>query len=247
MFRSSEETGGNILHFLGKPDTVAHLRHVFGCDFRLHLADESGASARVGRIPFVFLGCDLKCSLADCVPNFLFTHRNRSIPFAVFRLLPVENELVSSPIFSLSFFEQRELSAAHARIISKLVSSEHYSRNLISQLPPGDKIAKILELQTEIVEKPSEHFGLAELARRVGFSSCWLSRKFKEISGTTLRNFLMKTTFCYSLWKLVATPETIKQIAFESGYKPLSFSARFKKHFGVSPSSLRERLAQNPT
>ena len=41
---------------------------------------------------------------------------------------------------------------------------------------------------------------------------------------------------CRALWNIINTDKLIKTIALDLGYKPASFSERFKEHFGVAPS-----------
>jgi AraC-like DNA-binding protein len=100
----------------------------------------------------------------------------------------------------------------------------------------------VLTLQTEIAENPNEIFDLKNSAETVGFSPCWLSHKFREISGITLERFILKNCLCHGLWNIISSDKLIKTIALDLGYKPASFSERFKEHFGATPSFIRDNV-----
>jgi len=64
--------------------------------------------------------------------------------------------------------------------------------------------------------------------------------------GLTLARFILKNQLCLALWQIISTGKRIKSIALDLGYKPGSFSERFKKEFGVSPSKIRRDPFQLP-
>lgn len=223
----------------GKKEAADYIKIALGSDFPVIFADPARKIKAKRQIEIIFFPCDFQCSLADCFPGFKFAHLCRDIPFAVVRFLPVDKRIQPEPVFSLSFFESYNLSPSQEKMIDKLRSSEFYSRNLMSRLRPSHIVSKVLILQTEIAENPNEIYDLKKSAETAGLSPCWLSHKFREISGITLERFILKNHFCRGLWNIINTDKLIKIIALDLGYKPASFSERFKKHFGATPSFIR--------
>jgi AraC-like DNA-binding protein len=226
----------------GKKDAVDYIKIALGSDFPVRFADPARKIKAKRQIELIFFPCDFQCSLADCFPRFKFAHLCRDIPFAVVRFLRLDKRIQPEPVFSLSFFERYGLSAGQEEMIDKLRSSGSYSRNRISQLHPSQIVSKVLTLQTEIAENPNEIYDLKKSAETIDLSPSWLSHKFKEISGIGLERFILQNRLCRALWKIISTDELIKKIALNLGYKPASFSERFKEHFGATPSFIRDNV-----
>jgi AraC-like DNA-binding protein len=231
-----------VLVVEGKKEVVHQMKAVLGKDFPIRLAGPARKIKAKKQADLIFLPCDFQCSVAHCSAMFKFTFLHRDIPFAIFRFLPLNKRILRKPAFSLSFFESFKFSPEQEQVIDGLRSSEPYSRNLILRLGPSNIVSKVLALQTEIIKNPEGAFDLGKSAEVAGLSPCWLSHKFKEISGITLRSFLIKNHLCLGLWRLTSYDKLIKTIAMELGYKPLPFSERFKEEFGVSPRALRRYL-----
>lgn len=51
------------------------------------------------------------------------------------------------------------------------------------RLLSGPIASRVLAVQTEITENPEELFNHEKSAKVAGLSPCWLSHKFREISG----------------------------------------------------------------
>lgn len=103
-------------------------------------------------------------------------------------------------------------------------------------------IYKILEVQRIVMEKPSENGNLKDLAFEIALNPSYLSLKFKEISGISLKEYVKKIKLCKSLWEVISTDKPIKLIAREYGYTHEAFTRIFKMVFGLSPNSVRKRL-----
>lgn len=202
---------------------------------------QQGAKAKKP-IGFMILYCDFQCSPADCCKKLNFALSHRETPFVMLKFLRLDKRIQPEPVFSLSFFERYGLSAGQEEMIDKLRSSGSYSRNRISQLHPSQIVSRVLTLQSEIAENPNEIFDLKKSAETVGLSPSWLSHKFREILGITLERFILKNRLCQALWNIVNTDKLIKTIALDLSYKPASFSERFKEHFGVTPSFIRDNV-----
>jgi len=191
-------------------------------------------------INLLLLLCDFQCSLADCCTKLKFALSHRDTPVAMLKLLPFNKPIQSNSAFSIwCFFESVSLSPDQEVSFTMLRDSRGYSRNLIAELNPGQIASKLLTLQAEIAENPQNLFNLKKSAEKVGLSPSWLSRKFREVSGLTLERYILRNRLCYALWNIISTDRPIKSIALDLGYQPGSFSERFKKEFGVPPSSIR--------
>lgn len=226
----------------GKKQGGSYIKIALGSDFPARFADPARGIKAKKAIEINLLSCDFQCSLADCGAKFKFAHLCGDIPFAVVRYLPVDKRTQPQPAFSLSFFKAYDFSPSQEKIIAKLRSSGYYSRNLISRLNPGQTLFKVFTLQNEIVDGPNGKLDLGKASEIASLSRYWLSHKFREISGLTLESFILINHLCLALWKIVSTGKLIKTIAFDLGYKPGSFSERFKEQFGVPPSFIRNNV-----
>lgn len=91
-----------------------------------------------------------------------------------------------------------------------------------------------------IQNENDENLTLSALSKKIGYSSFYISRKFSEISGMTLKDYLYKRRLAFSLKDLRDTKKSILEIALKSGFSSNeAFSRSFKENFGVSPSEYR--------
>ena len=86
----------------------------------------------------------------------------------------------------------------------------------------------------------SVRYSVLDLEREMSYSSAHLNRLFKEHTGVSPREYLMKHKFRYAMNLLRNTDAPVREIAYEIGYSNLShFFANFKKIYGVTPSECR--------
>ena len=84
-----------------------------------------------------------------------------------------------------------------------------------------------------------------ELCTMLHVSHSYLCKIFKEGTNTTLKNYLTLLRLNHSLLLLKTTTNSIKQVAYDSGfYDEFNFMKAFKKHFGYTPSDYREKHSQ---
>ncbi|OUS68928.1 hypothetical protein B1748_32545 [Paenibacillus sp. MY03] len=98
-----------------------------------------------------------------------------------------------------------------------------------------------------IVDYMINHYDTAlnieELARMVNVSSTTLRRLFKQHTGKTPSEFLLDLKMMVAAKKIVETNERISDIAYMVGiHDPNYFTRIFKKNFGVTPYTYRERV-----
>lgn len=83
---------------------------------------------------------------------------------------------------------------------------------------------------------------LARLARRLGYSEFYVSRKFKEISGMQLRDYLRDRKLAHALREIRDTDGGLLGIALKYGYSSHeAFTRAFREAYGVTPSEYRHR------
>lgn len=93
-------------------------------------------------------------------------------------------------------------------------------------------------------DQPLRSPSLDQLANAAGVSCGHLSRLFRESVGMAPLGALRRLRLDRAAAELIATSRSIKEIAHEAGFESqFHFSRCFKKAFGDSPSTYRERLS----
>jgi AraC-like DNA-binding protein len=89
-----------------------------------------------------------------------------------------------------------------------------------------------------------EKLTVEELARKAALSPRQLHRKFREVFGLSVQEFLIKTRIQAASDALLKTDQTIAQIAADFGFCDQSaFTQLFRKHLGITPRRFRQRYA----
>lgn len=102
----------------------------------------------------------------------------------------------------------------------------------------------VLEMDRCIRAQDDEALTLASLARFLGYSESHVSRKFSEISGMQLRDYLRFRRLAFALKDIRDTGDSILDIAVRYGFSSHeAFTRAFKEAYGVAPSQYR----QHPT
>lgn len=85
-------------------------------------------------------------------------------------------------------------------------------------------------------------FSSTDLAKLVFLSRTQLHRRLKAILGIPTSLFIQQLRLKKAVMLLQHTNNTITAIAFEVGFKDVSYFARvFKKQFGMTPSAFRKQ------
>lgn len=99
------------------------------------------------------------------------------------------------------------------------------------------------EIDACIRARKDENLTLQQLARRMGYSEYYISRKFTQITGIRLRDYLRYRKLAFALKELRDTNRSILDIAVEFGFASHEgFTRAFKEAYGITPSQYR----QNP-
>ncbi len=100
-----------------------------------------------------------------------------------------------------------------------------------------DEVDRCIKLRAD------EAVTLNSLSRMLGFSEYYISRKFRDISGMSFREYLRQRTLAFALKEVRDTKRGLLDIALDYGFSSHeAFSRSFKEAYGVTPSEYR----QNP-
>lgn len=96
------------------------------------------------------------------------------------------------------------------------------------------------EIDSCIRSEADDSLTLTALAQHLGYSEYTVSRRFREISGMTLKHYVHHRKLAFALKEVRDTDQSLLTIALRYGYSSHeAFSRTFKEAFGVSPSEYR--------
>lgn len=96
------------------------------------------------------------------------------------------------------------------------------------------------EIDECIKEHRDEALTLQSLSRRLGYSEYYTTRKFREISGLSLRDYLRLRKLAFALWEVRDSSRSFLEIAVDYGFSSHeAFTRAFKAAYGITPSAYR--------
>lgn len=96
------------------------------------------------------------------------------------------------------------------------------------------------EVDKCIKARDDEALTLSVLARKLGFSEYYVSRKFREISGMHFRDYLRYRSLAFALAEVRDSSRNILDIALDYGFSSHeAFSRSFRDTYGMTPSEYR--------
>ncbi|MBQ8092082.1 MAG: AraC family transcriptional regulator [Clostridia bacterium] len=119
------------------------------------------------------------------------------------------------------------------------------SRTCLFLSDPPDEIhttdQQILQAARYISEHYMDLISTQDVAKAVGFSPNYLSRKFRTVTGIGLHEYLVFVRLHHAAQELVSTTDSITTIALRCGFSDSNyFKDSFKKKYGVTPRSYRK-------
>ncbi len=104
----------------------------------------------------------------------------------------------------------------------------------------ADLIGRIKQF---ISDNRQSSFDLNEIAAFCGYSPRHLNRLFLSREGISIGRYMIQEKLYVTQQELIHTDKLIKTIAYENGYRDVSYFCRlFKRYAGVSPGEYRERF-----
>lgn len=103
-------------------------------------------------------------------------------------------------------------------------------------------IQQLIDVIDECIKQENnEDLTLEHLARTLGYSEFYISRKFKEISGMQFRDYVRYRKLAFALKQVRDTDRGLLDIALDYGFSSHeAFTRAFKEVYGVTPSEYRE-------
>lgn len=96
-------------------------------------------------------------------------------------------------------------------------------------------------MKDTIRSNPFASISLTKLSLEFDLHPNYIVRKFKEVTGYKLSDYLNKIRIEESLTKLVSSKENLSNIAYDTGFYDQShFNRNFKKHFSATPKEFRK-------
>lgn len=101
--------------------------------------------------------------------------------------------------------------------------------------------AVVDEIDGCIRRQDSEAVTLRRLSQKLGYSQYHTTRKFKEISGMTLRDYLRQRRLAFALQEVRDSEKGLLDIALSHGFSSHeAFTRAFQAAYGITPSAYRK-------
>lgn len=98
----------------------------------------------------------------------------------------------------------------------------------------------IEEIDLCIKRKDGDALSLRRLSEKSGYSAFHISKKFREISGMQLRDYVRNRKLAFALKELRDSEQGILDIALQYGFSSHeAFTRSFKNAYGITPSAYR--------
>ncbi|GAB4200937.1 MAG: hypothetical protein Tsb002_37280 [Wenzhouxiangellaceae bacterium] len=101
---------------------------------------------------------------------------------------------------------------------------------------------RLLVLLAQVQQRPNDDHRLAQLAATVSLSPAYLQRIFVRTIGESPQRIIRRLTLERAALQLLQTRDSVLSIALDNGFDSHEgFCRAFRKHFGLAPSSYRQR------
>lgn len=117
-----------------------------------------------------------------------------------------------------------------------------YIEQPLHDAPGGDRLSDLLNW---VVAHPSEPHTLDSLAGRVAMSRRNFTRRFRDLTGTTVGQWLLGQRLAYAQRLLETTRQPMETVAQQAGFgSAASLRQHFSQAYRTSPSAYRALFAQ---
>lgn len=98
------------------------------------------------------------------------------------------------------------------------------------------------EIDKRILDKDDESLSLKALAKLLGYSEFHTTRKFKEVSGLGLKDYMSLRKLAFALKELRDSKKSVLEIALNYGFSSHeAFTRAFKRTYGLTPIDYRKK------
>jgi YesN/AraC family two-component response regulator len=148
-------------------------------------------------------------------------------------------DLLRSALSLFRVSQQHDRSSGGREVILPLHDFA-YMRNLKG----NEKI--ILKAQSYILKNLAEPIQLKHVAEYCCVSRTYLSRLFKQVSGTTFKEFVLATRIRRAIELLGNLDAAVTNICYDVGFRDVSHFGRvFRRYVGMSPTAYRRQVFNN--
>lgn len=107
---------------------------------------------------------------------------------------------------------------------------------------------EVQKIKSWIDRNIEENISLSQLSNYSGYSPYYLSKKFHELEGISLKEYILISKIQHSAIQLNETNDRIIDIALSHGYSSQeAFTRAFMKVYGITPWSYRKLQKPSPT
>jgi transcriptional regulator GlxA family with amidase domain len=118
---------------------------------------------------------------------------------------------------------------------------------VVHELPPVPRGSALEPVLAWIEEHLGEELTLADLARGCGMSERTIGRRFREQTGTTPVQWLLRARVRRAQYLLENTDHPVERIATQAGFgSATAFRERFKRVTGTTPRAYRAAFRTSP-
>jgi len=136
---------------------------------------------------------------------------------------------------------KRPVRDARGRVIGVMMVMRPW-RGTPRELLPGSRVGRVVRA---IRREPGAPHGVSRLAREAGLSARQLQRRFQELFGVGVKEFVMRARLQSAADALQACGAPISQVALDAGfYDQSTFTRHFRKRTGMTPARYRRRHAR---
>ena len=177
----------------------------------------------------------------------ILTHRPKNFPYAFklddLVLKKVEHltqELIKECENKETFWNIR---TAYL-VSSMLIDIYRYNEKYFYYIKNNETDKIIFEIQKYILDNYEREILLDELSEKFFLSKYYISRKFKEITGFTFKDYILLNRITKSKELLRYTNKTVNSISSEIGYNNVNqFIRLFKQFENITPTKYRKKYS----
>lgn len=186
---------------------------------------------------------DIRCVILSGLNEFEYARQAIKLRVREYILKPIDPEEIAR-VFAKVTGEMREERAGGAgRSVREALP------NLAEALPPGEwsgslKKKKLVEQALRFVKENFDRreLALSEVAEAVGFSEKYLNLLFREVTGETINQAVVRLRMEEAARLLKDPANRIYEICDRIGYADQDhFREMFKKQFGLTPTEYRNQ------